>query len=96
MHALQYLFYIPQSGGPEQLIATIRPPDTIEIHNEHLRRVMSQVGIQIPQHLQENFEGKRNIYLNDSEKALFIKAFVEVYFQLHMDKRIYQLRLANP
>lgn len=86
----KYLIYTPQSG-PEKCIATIRD-DSIEIHDTNLREVMQHVGIQIPPHLQEKFKWKKNVYLDDSKSALFINAFVDVYFKLHMDKRFYQLR----
>jgi hypothetical protein len=89
-----YLIYTTQSGE-EQRVAKIQH-DSIEIYDSNLKNVMRRVGIQIPPHLQGQFEGKKNVYLDDSERALFIKAFVDVYFKFHMDKRFYRLRLANP
>jgi hypothetical protein len=92
----QYLIYTPQNGGPERNIATLYS-DKVEIHDSHLKQVMKELGIQIPPHLQGKFEGKKVVHLNNSEKdALFVQAFVDVYFKFHMDKKLYRLSSEFP
>ena len=82
------------SNGIMKLIDTKTDFVLIEFKNGHpkfhhglLEAILKDWGVSIPSNLQEHFEGKRTIFLDD---PLFEKAFVEVYCLFHLRNPIYQ------
>ena len=56
-------------------------------HDRFLEEEMRQVGICIPSHMLEMFDGKSVIYLTD---PLFEKAFIEVYTPFYIENALFQ------
>jgi len=63
------------------------------IYDPFLKQEMEKRGVLIPPFLKKSFPGASHIRLGERE---FKRAFIEIYYELHLNHEIYQWRRAPP
>lgn len=84
----RYLYCSNPLTGNNRLIA-IDQDDKIEIVDKEFQRTLGQSGISIPVFKRPSFEGRKVIYLDNTDSNLFRRAFLEVYYPMCLSKKTF-------
>ncbi len=84
------LYIISQSGAKPEIAVEFDQENRCEIYNSFIKSEMKEFGVYIPPGLREQYANRNYVLLPDSEisdlaeRSLFKKAFIEIYFDLHL------------
>lgn len=76
-------------GKPNYLVAEFQE-NKLVFMEKTLRKIMENIGIQIPPSERVNYEMRTIVALNSENNDLFEKAFRNIYYRYHMPKDEYK------
>ncbi|MBM3193308.1 MAG: hypothetical protein FJZ59_03635 [Chlamydiae bacterium] len=87
------LYIINQSRSKPEIALEFDEEDRCFFYNPLIEKEIKQFGIYIPPGIRDQYANREYVPLPDSkisgvvERSLFKKAFIEVYFELHLANR---------